>query len=223
MQWGWNPDSFTAMATGVAMLAAVFAGFSAARAFRQTLTQTEHVRQEAEAAQLQAAAAIREAKRARKRERRAQAESVLVWMEAVPSGDQSGENSCAWTLSGFAFNTSSAPVFDLYVGLDLGTKEDPDIWYLCSHHLLPARGGQAEPRTLRLNALTYGDWESWVRKHPKNPNPRVEIHFRDSSGRRWMRDQSGRLQPVSEDAPAVPEWVTRRKRSLAAAPAATSG
>lgn len=217
MRWMADTESLTAwstlagaVATWLAAIAALLAGWYAFRSFQQLRSQTDAVHQQLDHSQEQAKATTRQLELALQRIDEAQAQAIQVWAETKLCPEE-GTGLRQPVLELFALNSSSAPIFNLYVGVDLGKRGEPDIWYWCNHHLLAARGPGSAPLRLPIHERTYDDWREWAKRHPKNPHPRVEIQFADACGRRWRRESNGNLRLLEQVDPEAPEWVNKRR------------
>jgi hypothetical protein len=112
----------------------------------------------------------REAERAED-ERRAQAAKISAWVEVYRKPDGTRE------LAFHIHNASDMPIYEVELPLSAPNSEEHSSEFI---GLVPP--GQ----TIRRQAPT-----EWMRSYI-DPEP-VQIEFLDSAGRRWARDEQGRL------------------------------
>lgn len=217
MEWDWNPDTVIAIATFVAMLAAIAAGAFAGSSFVQMKKQaceaeqqTAHARRQAEEsakqteeARAQSAAVSKQLEWARIDRERAQAESVAAWTEADGDG-----------VVVVVQNQSLTPIFDVRLATCLGTENLPKRFYAARKTVLPPSkddGHKVSPASATLRNL-----DAWRKRHPKNPLPRVDLIFKDKYGVEWHRRWDGQLHPYDSNHPFPGDWLKADGTSLVA-------
>lgn len=219
MSWGWNPETLSAGAAVVAMLAALVAGWYAARSFGEMRTQST-------ATQEQATAALSQLTMESRRQERAQAEAVCAWTTsdkwAKPSQetdtDASPTAQTALTPYDSATDVSeelilllqnfaNAPVYDLRVAVDLGTRAEPKLFYAAHIRLLPPT--PAGPVRRGVAPASAENWPRWKERRPQNPHPLTALVFRDAAGTVWSRGINGELSTYDSDLELPREWLGR--------------
>ena len=194
MEWGWNPDTVIAVATFLAMLAATAAGIFAGISFVQMKKQAREAARQTALVQQQAEAASEQLKIAQTAREREHAESVAAWTEF--EGDD---------LIVVVQNRSFAPIYDVRLASCLGTRSTAKYYYAARKTLVPPshdRGHIVNP-----GLATTANLADWVRRHPKNPHPPVDIIFYDKFGVQWRRDRFGKLEPYEAQDDIPGDWL----------------
>ena len=176
INWGDAPTWITAVATVLALVAAFFA----VRASWHVLSIDRQNQRDAQAA---------EARRDEAAERAEQADAVAAWTEWAAARNDSGRiHYKGW--GAWVVNQSLLPVYDVVVQFHL-----PDGRFLAKSVLavLPPQGSE------------FVRWPTEIKQDEPPVSEidkremRVEIHFRDTGGRRWERDRYGILRLIGRD------------------------
>ena len=201
MEWGWNPDTVIAVATAFAALAAAIAGIFAGISFVQMKKQAREAARQTALVQQQAEAASEQLKIAQTAREREHAESVAAWTEF--EGDD---------LIVVVQNRSFAPIYDVRLASCLGTKSMAKYYYAARKTLVPPspdRGHVVNP-----GLATTANLADWVKRHPKNPHPPVDIIFYDKFGVQWRRDRYGKLEPYEAQDDIPGDWLDANGKPL---------
>ncbi len=187
MQWGWNPDSFAAIATVLAAAAAMIAGvfawlaYRAERDARQLASKAHDLTERAHSDRIE-----REQQREKEKER-AQAEMVSAWTVVVEA-EGGGKG-----VEMYVQNLSSAPVYSVCLGFVLPSAVDV---YAGRVRLVPPN--QKHPVLVAVKPRAVGEWRSWAVGARAQAAPYVELTFHDAAGRWWYRDGHGVLAETTE-------------------------
>jgi hypothetical protein len=204
MEWGWNPDTVIAFATIGAMVAAALAAIYAAKSFREMQKQAREAEQQTAHARQQAEAATEQLEWARIDREREHAESVAAWTEY--EGDE---------LRVIVQNQSSAPIYDVRLASCLGTKAQPEYYYAARKPQVPP--SSANNYVIEPAPATKSNLAEWVKRHPRNRQPAVDIIFFDQFGVQWRRKETGRLERFDSTADFPHNWVKGDGKPLASA------
>lgn len=211
MEWGWNPDTLIAIATTLAMFAAMTAGYFARRSYHQMLKQVREAVRQTDAANNQALEAAKQTVEARAQttatkqqvewaaedRKRAQAELVAAWTEATLSDDQE-------TLHVVLQNLSAAPVANVRIATRMGTAKDPEYFYAAREDFLRPTG--KECHRIVPSKASSEHWPEWKRKRTRNLYPGVDIIFRDARGIDWIRNADGQLEKYADGERIPGHW-----------------
>lgn len=199
MEWGSNPDTVMAAATVVAAIAAITAGFYAARSFSQMRKQAEASMKQLEVVQKQAHVDRERLEADWKHRERAQADAVAGWTDEATGED--GEEKLFVVLQ----NASAVPVYELRVAVSFETSDGSECRYASTPKFLPPTTSKNEWIVAAPGAQSY--WKDvWLKRRTKNRNPLVELVFQDSYGKTWIRSPAGVLREYENEHHFPAHW-----------------